>query len=84
VPLEFDDEQTITQFFLVPYFGACIHMPPPPPNQLIYVSYPEGLKLEALYDPFWITGLLKTSLVENETAISAYAIDVNSIMPYTD
>jgi hypothetical protein len=84
VPLEFDDEQTITQFFLVPYFGACIHMPPPPPNQLIYVSYPEGLKLEALYDPFWITGLLKTSLVENETAISAYAIDVNSIMPYID
>ncbi|MFQ3172340.1 MAG: hypothetical protein ACI9DG_002381 [Oleispira sp.] len=84
VPLEFDDEQTITQFFLVPYFGACIHMPPPPPNQLIYVSYPEGLKLEALYDPFWVTGLLKTSLVENETAISAYAIDVNSIMPYTD
>ncbi|MFQ3172920.1 MAG: hypothetical protein ACI9DG_002963, partial [Oleispira sp.] len=36
------------------------------------------------YDPFWITGLLKTSLVENETAISAYAIDVNSIMPYID
>jgi hypothetical protein len=84
VPLEFDDEQTITQFFLVPYFGACIHMPPPPPNQLIYVSYPEGLKLEALYDPLWVTGLLKTSLIENETAISAYAIDVNSIMPYID
>jgi hypothetical protein len=84
VPLEFDDEQTITQFFLVPYFGACIHMPPPPPNQLIYVSYPEGLKLDALYDPFWVTGLLKTSLIENETAISAYAIDVYSIMPYID
>jgi hypothetical protein len=84
VPLEFDGEQTVTQFFLVPYFGACIHMPPPPPNQLIYVSYPEGLKLEALYDPFWVTGLLKTSLIENETAISAYAIDVNSIMPYSD
>jgi hypothetical protein len=84
VPLEFDDEQTITKFFLVPYFGACIHMPPPPPNQLIYVSYPKGLKLEALYDPFWVTGLLKTSLIENETAISAYAIDVNSIMPYSD
>jgi hypothetical protein len=84
VPLEFDNEQTITQFFLVPYFGACIHMPPPPPNQLIYVSYPEGLKLDALYDPFWVTGLLKTSLIENETAISAYAIDVYSIMPYID
>jgi len=82
VPLEFDGEQTITQFFFVPYFGACIHLPPPPPNQLIYVSYPQGLKLDALYDPFWITGVLKTSLVENDTATSAYAMVVNSISPY--
>ena len=82
VPLEFDGEQTITQFFFVPYFGACIHFPPPPPNQLIYVSYPQGLKLEALYDPFWITGVIKTSLVENDTATSAYSIVVNSISPY--
>lgn len=82
VPLEFDGEQTITQFFFVPYFGACIHFPPPPPNQLIYVSYPQGLKLEALYDPFWITGVLKTLLVENDTATSAYSIVVNSISPY--
>lgn len=82
VPLEFDGEQTITQFFFVPYFGACIHLPPPPPNQLIYVSYPQGLKLDALYDPFWITGVIKTSLVENDTATSAYSIVVNSISPY--
>lgn len=82
VPLEFDGEQTITQFFFVPYFGACIHVPPPPPNQLIYVSYPQGLKLNALYDPFWITGVLKTSLIENDIATSAYSIVVNSISPY--
>ena len=82
VPLEFDGEQTVTQFFFVPYFGACIHMPPPPPNQLIYVSYPQGLKLNALYDPFWITGVIKTSLVENDMATAAYSIAVNSISPY--
>lgn len=82
VPLEFDGEQTITQFFFVPYFGACIHLPPPPPNQLIYVSYPQGLKLNALYDPFWMTGVIKTSLVENDTATSAYSMVVNSISPY--
>ena len=79
VPLEFDGEQTVTQFFFVPYFGACIHMPPPPPNQLIYVSYPQGLKLNALYDPFWMTGVIKTSLVENDMATAAYSITVNSI-----
>ena len=36
VPLEYDANQNVTEFFLVPYFGACIHMPPPPPNQIIH------------------------------------------------
>ncbi len=84
VPLEFDDEQTITQFFLVPFFGACIHVPPPPPNQIIFVNYPKGLKLHALYDPFWISGILKTTLVENETATAAYSLEMQSYEPYTE
>ena len=84
VPLEFDDEQTITQFFLVPFFGACIHLPPPPPNQIIFVNYPKGLKLHALYDPFWISGILKTTLVENETATAAYSLQMQSYEPYTE
>jgi hypothetical protein len=76
VPIEFNDNQTITRFFLVPYFGACIHVPPPPPNQIIFVNYPKGLKLEALYDPFWISGVLKTSLQANDLATSAYTMDM--------
>ncbi|MBL4827874.1 MAG: DUF3299 domain-containing protein [Spongiibacteraceae bacterium] len=84
VPLAFDDEQTITQFFLVPYFGACLHVPPPPPNQIIFSSYPKGFKLDALYDPFWISGVLKTSLTENDTATSAYTLVVDSIEPYEE
>ena len=83
VPLEFDDEQTITQFFLVPFFGACIHVPPPPPNQIIFVEYPEGLKLEVLYDPFWISGVLKTSLVKNELATAAYSLLMQHFEDYT-
>lgn len=82
VPLEFDDDQTITQFFLVPFFGACIHVPPPPPNQIIFVDYPEGLKLEALYDPFWISGVIKTSLTENQLASSAYSITMQYYEEY--
>ena len=66
VPLEFDDELSITQFFLVPFFGACIHVPPPPPNQIIFVNYPKGLKDDALYAPFWISGVLKASITEND------------------
>lgn len=84
VPLEFDDAQTITQFFLVPFFGACIHVPPPPPNQIIFVNYPKGLKQDALYDAFWLSGILHTTVVENETATAAYSLTLQSVEPYTD
>jgi hypothetical protein len=82
VPIEFNGEQTITEFFLVPYFGACLHMPPPPPNQIIYVKSAEGLKLEALYYPFWISGDLKASMVENDMATAAYSMEMNNYEAY--
>ncbi len=84
VPLDFDDYQTITSFFLVPFFGACIHVPPPPPNQIIYAEYEPGIRLNALYDPFWINGKLSTTLVENDLAIAAYSLSVSSIEPYIE
>jgi hypothetical protein len=82
VPLEFDGEQIITEFFLVPYFGACLHMPPPAPNQIIHVKHEEGLELEALYYPFWISGVLTASLVDNDIATAAYAIEMDSYEAY--
>lgn len=82
VPLEFDDDLTVTQFFLVPYFGACIHMPPPPPNQVIFVDYPGGINLEVLYDPFWISGILKTSLTTNDVATASYSLTMQHFEKY--
>ncbi len=84
VPLEFDDEQTITEFFLVPYFGACIHSPPPPPNQIIYVRAPKGIQLETLYDPFWISGKLSTKLIENTMATAAYSMEMHFYEDYKE
>jgi hypothetical protein len=84
VPLEYNDDQVISEFFLVPYFGACIHVPPPPPNQIIYVRYPKGLRIDALYDPFWVSGELFTSIVENDIATSAYSIQADIIAPYEE
>jgi hypothetical protein len=84
VPVEFDDEQTITEFFLVPYFGACIHTPPPPPNQIIYVHAPQGLNLEYLYDPFWISGTMQTTTVQNTMATAAYSLQMQSYEAYTE
>lgn len=84
VPLEFDDDMAITEFFLVPYFGACIHLPPPPPNQVVHVTYPKGLQAEALYDPFWVSGTLKTHVVENDVATAAYTLEAVAIAPYDE
>jgi uncharacterized protein len=83
VPLEYNDKEEVIEFFLVPYFGACIHTPPPPPNQLAYVSYPEGLALESIFDPFFVEGTLFTKLVDNDMATAAYSITADSIYPYT-
>jgi len=82
VPLKTTDDQKILEFFLVPYFGACIHVPPPPPNQMIHVSYPAGLKLDVLYEPFWIEGVLKVERTENVVGASSYAMVAEDISPY--
>ncbi|MCV6614115.1 MAG: DUF3299 domain-containing protein [Cellvibrionaceae bacterium] len=83
VPLDFDDDHVVTEFFMVPYFGACLHMPPPPPNQIIYVRYDDGVKLEQMSQAFWFKGVLQTKLKDNDVAKSAYAMRIDSVEPYT-
>jgi len=84
VPVEYDDDLTITEFFVVPYFGACIHMPPPPPNQIIYVTYEQGFKLDNLYTPFWISGEMNTGMTTNALGTSAYSLQMDSFELYTE
>lgn len=84
VPLEHGENQKVTQFFLVPYFGACIHLPPPPPNQIVLVDYPRGLDLADIYQPFWISGEMETTVTENELATAAYRMTAEVIQPYMD
>ena len=79
VPLETDTKGRSTLFFLVPYPGACIHVPPPPPNQLILVRYPHGIKLEDIYAPLWVIGTLKIEPVSNDMADAAYALDAAQV-----
>ena len=79
VPLETDAKGRSTLFFLVPYPGACIHVPPPPPNQLVLVRYPKGLKLDDIYTPLWVTGTLKVEAVSNDLADAAYALDAAKV-----
>ncbi|WP_373386915.1 DUF3299 domain-containing protein [Pseudomonas alcaligenes] len=79
VPLESDAEGKSTLLFLVPYPGACIHVPPPPPNQIVLVRYPEGIVLDDIYAPLWVSGTLHIEPVENELAEAVYALDASSV-----
>ena len=79
VPLESDAEGKSTLLFLVPYPGACIHVPPPPPNQIVLVRYPEGIVLDDIYAPLWVDGTLHIEPVENELADAVYALDATSV-----
>lgn len=57
LPLRFKDRKVV-EFLLVPTVGACIHTPPPPANQIVYVVYPEGIEVNGLFTPVWITGTM--------------------------
>ncbi len=78
-PLESDAEGRTTLLFLVPYPGACIHVPPPPPNQMVLVRYPKGIALDDIYEPLWVDGTLHIETVNNDLADAAYALDARSV-----
>lgn len=82
VPLRVNERGDAETFFLVPYFGACIHVPPPPPNQMVHVTFSGGLPADAIYIPYWVTGELEIETTANELGVSTYAIDANSIIEY--
>ncbi|AEH32223.1 DUF3299 domain-containing protein [Vibrio anguillarum] len=83
IPLE-GDANNVTEFLLVPYFGACIHVPPPPPNQIIYVKYPQGAPIQQLWDVIYLIGTLKTESVSHDLAETAYVIEGTAIEEYDD
>jgi hypothetical protein len=81
VPLEGDNETT-TEFLLVPYFGACIHVPPPPANQIVYVKLSEAVPIDNLYDAVWVIGTLTTKGWEGDLATVGYSLVGLSVSPY--
>ena len=82
VPLDVTDEGRVIEFLLVPYFGACIHVPPPPSNQIVHVTTELGVLLDALYQPFWIEGPLKVEHVSSELAEVGYQMQASKIYAY--
>jgi len=69
LPLEFDG-QKVTSFLLVPYAGACIHTPPPPANQMVHVTYPDGIEVSGLFTPVWIEGKMNAEFLVQDVSFS--------------
>ncbi|MCF2856577.1 DUF3299 domain-containing protein [Pseudoalteromonas sp. SMS1] len=81
VPLEGDSE-VITEFLLVPYFGACIHVPPPPPNQIVHVKIKDGVPIDSLYDAITVTGTIKVETFKSELAQTSYTMQAVGVAPF--
>ena len=89
LPLEFSGT-TVTEFLLVPYVGACIHSPPPPPNQIVHVRIGGGFESEGIFAPVWVTGRIATtprsvslSFIDGSSDVAVgYRLEAGRVEPY--
>jgi hypothetical protein len=90
LPLEYTGKK-VTEFLLVPWVGACIHTPPPPPNQIVHVKLAEGYETSGgPFAPVWVNGVMRTessspelSLVDGSANIATgYALQASGVEPY--
>ena len=81
VPIDFEGS-SVTSFILVPYFGACVHVPPPPPNQLVFVTTETPYESDGLFEAVTVTGVLGTDPTSTRLAEIGYALSAERIEPY--
>ncbi|MDO6559944.1 DUF3299 domain-containing protein [Paraglaciecola chathamensis] len=84
VPIDLNEDRSVKRFFLVPYYGACIHYPPPPPNQLIYVDLIDGFSKIMMSQAFTLTGVLEKGLFEDHQGTSAYILNLSHITAFDE
>ena len=77
LPLEFEDNKVI-EFLLVPYVGACIHVPPPPENQMVHVLADKPFKLEGMYTAVWVTGEMSVGKITRKLYFVDGSADVDA------
>lgn len=79
VPLDFE-ATNVTEFLLVPFVGACIHVPPPPANQIIYVKAKDGFKITDVFDPVYVTGKMSAKGAVTGLAEAGYTIEAEEVV----
>ena len=82
VPLDFNADAEYNEFLLVPYFGACLHTPPPPPNQIVFIKSNPATKVANIYEPVWVEGVMKTGKFGSDLGNSAYELTLAKLEPY--
>ncbi len=81
VPLE-DNVKNVKEFLLVPSPQACIHVPPPPPNQMVYVKMKAGVPAEAMYGPIWVFGTFKITTQKSVYGETSFELESDGIEAY--
>lgn len=81
VPLEGDAKQ-VTELLLVPYFGACIHVPPPPSNQIIHVLPKSPVAHDTLKRAVWVEGVMSTVRSETGSGDAGYRLSAYVVSSY--
>jgi len=81
VPLEFTKKE-VKEFLLVPYFGACIHVPPPPANQIIHVVSDRPVKLKTAMDAVWVNGTIELASSKTDMGDSSYRLRAVKVEEY--
>lgn len=72
----------VTSFIMVPYVGACLHVPPPPANQLVFVETRKPWPSQSLWDPVWVTGTMRHEMQSTNLAEIGYAMEADLIEVY--
>jgi len=80
VPLE-DEQRKVTEFLLVPTPQACIHVPPPPPNQMVYVHMKKGVDAK-VGAPIWVYGEFKISTKHSQYGEVSFEVSGDEVEEY--
>jgi hypothetical protein len=81
VPLS-DNLQAVSEFLLVPNQMACIHVPAPPPNLIVFVRLDKALKIEDLIGPLWVSGTLRLKTLQSVYGSSSFEMENVKVVPY--
>jgi hypothetical protein len=82
VPIGEPRNGVVHEFYLVPYIGEDIHVPPPPSNQMVYVHSAAGVATEALHEAYWVTGKIRIETRTTPLGTSAYSLVANKVEQY--